>query len=373
MRVLAFVLALLQGQAPGDPYPRLLDRLSADYSDLDPATREQLARNLSKGIAQTSAFGHDPARVLDVVEWRLTHGIEAVRQVQLQGRTLAAEVEGWLDQAATVLSVPESFRIRERDANLACVESYLSEVAARRDASPAERATLAAQLETVANEIRTQARQKIYGAYGQAVVDKNLSMILEEQRDTLGDAVAGALTRPMTDEEMGRMLDRIRSEIGSVAPVEASSEADRRFAETGDTEVDADTPAQRLASQLAGLMYQFGEMAIPRTAKARDQRDQAAREAAEWLTNVWEPIRKDLETRTGRKMKRPDLPGLAPGKSRRPSGASPTAVPTAPPNRKPAAPVEPAGRSGRSWGGAALLGACVILLIWAIFRRRVSS
>lgn len=350
---------LLLAQA-GPDQERLTRELAAvldsRYAVLDAATRNEAARRLADTILKSKDPSRNAAAVLEVVKFKLVEGLGFVEDVDAYARALGRALESALPEARTALSLPPRFRIREAERNLELVDAYLTEVVPSRPPSEAERTAILGQLGQIAGEIRDQARKKIYGAYAGSLVDR---MVLANQKylsGSIGDPLVGGLTRPLTAEELHRVLAGIREDLGAVDPVEASSEAERRYLESGVVDIDAETPGMRLASRAAKWLFAVPQLNYPRTVAAEESLYDVSRDAKAWVDGAAEPLKAELKGKNLALqpiLERPKTPEPRPSALVAGKATSPAADPTQRPS-PPAA--SEGGRGFRLWPFALVLG-----------------
>jgi hypothetical protein len=366
---IAGLLLLLAASSPQDAEQRLAACLAESYPRVDEARRREMASRLSRGIqAAATSYGHDAGQMLGFVEQKLQSGAMRIQLAEGQAQGLAKAATPWISDAASRLTPPPAFAERIRESTFSAVEAYVSEVVSRPAATAEEKQAVSAQYARVADEIRDVARTRISGPYRDGIVNRVVDELLRVQTGpTLGDPVAGMLTRPLPAADLERILRQIRELAASEQPVEASSLEDRSFTEKG-TWPDTLSPALELAQRLAGGLYLLGRAAYPRATVAFEEQDRALHEAIAWIDEAWAPMEKDLARRHA-EFRPPErsLPNAAsrhaPGPARA-AGAEPSA------HAPVRTPVEaPGAEAPRRWIPVALvIGALLAIWLWRRFR-----
>ena len=97
MKLAAFLLAwtALAGQDLQTARDRLLARLREGYADLPEPERAALAERLAAAVAATRRAGHDPAAVLDRVDWTLAQGDAVSAAVRASAEGMSDGLERW--------------------------------------------------------------------------------------------------------------------------------------------------------------------------------------------------------------------------------------------------------------------------------------
>lgn len=356
---------------------RILERLSTDFAALEPERRGEIAATYARGILQNSAFGHDRARMLACVDSRLAGGADLSRKIAGVSQAAARSVERWVPDARRTMSLPESFADRERDALLAMTRHYIFEILARPRATDGEIAALRQQLSAIQAELRALARTKIFGAYADPLIEKTLEMTRAQLEEQLGDPLAAALARPLTADELARVIEAAREDVAGMAPVEASTDADLEYSRTGVAESDAETAAIRLANRLALRMFSTGELQYPSFATANAQYQRVFADAQIWHSEAWARIEQELDAEKERSKEIASLIAQGKIKPLKPSVPTPLKLPAGPAaSGSPAATERPDGTpsTGRlRFAGAALLVVLLALTAgWGIRRRSLA-
>lgn len=293
--VLSLAVGLQSEPGYADIRKQLAHLLSEHYPLLPQARRDGVADMLATGIVKAGEAGRNRHRVLAIVKGQLQSNLGFVGDVRDYGLALASALKTSAPEAGSALVLPQSFFVLEGERSLSAVGNYVAEAACAPPPSEQDLSRLRSQLESVQTEIAAQARTLIYGAYRDAVIEKALQLSWAGVTESLGDSVAGGLTRPLSAMELSQLLDRIKSSAGNGKPVEASTSADLGFSETGQVDVDQATEAVRLALRLSKQLHGFEEFNYPRTVAAERELYAVSRDAKKWMDSAFAPINARLK------------------------------------------------------------------------------
>lgn len=366
IRALPFFL-LVCGQDAGEVHARLLDRCASIHPAAAPEERSRIAEGWTRRILAVRDFGHDPSVVLDHFDWTLAQGSAVGSAAQATAASLSEGIDRWVPDVRQRLALPDDLLRLERARVIDVAEAYLQEVVVRPRASDADRAAIREQFERVREEIRAAARSKIHGAYGEKVLGAWLDLLTKDQLgEDLGNPVEGALSRPLTEGELDRVLQSVRKDIGAMEPVEASSEADRVFAESGRRSPGVDSPAIRAASAAAHRLFLLADTLYPRHSESLRRLRRTQLELVTTLDRSWAGVVDELK-RQGAKVTELPTPREVLGPKATAGGVAELPSATTPDTRSPA-PEETRTSSRLPWI-VAVLAAAGLILLWTARRK----
>ncbi len=275
---------------------RIVHQLVGSYKGVDELKRSQLAEFYARGILQSVDKGHDPQQVLARVEWSLANAVRPLDKLIQTHAALAKMLNSTAPDAARSLSVPEELQVRVLEANLEYIRHYLSEMVARERAGDEAKDSIVRQVHLVSDEVRSAARARIAGPYADGVINKIVELATASLLGReLGNPVDGGLFRALTADEIAQVVRGVRDAASKTQAVEASSPIDRDFLQTGELDVDQETDAIRLSSQLAEWLYKFFDFNYPQSSASLRAYDGAIAEIMARLDAGWKPIEEQVE------------------------------------------------------------------------------
>lgn len=223
------VVLLLLGLEAGGQGQELdpLSRIDATVKELCPNSGETERKALVIRIATTIQFDRfskeDQQAICKKLEYLLSDSLQEVRTNEKSVQSLTQSLGS--SYSAALPPTPE-FRSQAESLALMRVDAFAEEQLNPPPITSIEKETIIKQSKVIEEVLVTEGKRFVRGQYADKIIDENVVRSMEEWRSLFGNRLAGGISRPLSESELGNILEQIRQRARSFPMIDAKEAPD---------------------------------------------------------------------------------------------------------------------------------------------------